>query len=62
MLDRKQYYLEKYSPSLNINRFASSIMGYKHTDEKLSSTRRGKSYKKSRKGNPRPLVNKLLLN
>lgn len=41
LLDREQYYLNKYSPSLNINKVAGSILGYKHTEKnklKFSST------------------------
>lgn len=45
LLDRKQYYLDKYLTSLNINKFARSISGYKHTREsilKLTFSRVGK--------------------
>lgn len=61
LLDREQYYLDKYSPSLNINKLAGSMMGYKHTEEnklKFSSTRIGKSYKKNARANQKPLVSK----
>ena len=61
LLDREQYYLNKCSPSLNINKIAGSILGYKHTEEnklKLSSTHIGKSYQKTLTGKPRPLVTK----
>jgi len=50
LLDREQYYLNKYSPSLNINKIAGSILGYKHTEVnklKFSSIHRGKSYQKT---------------
>ena len=33
LLDRKQYYLDKYSPLLNINRLSGSMLGYKHTEQ-----------------------------
>ena len=33
LLDREQYYLDKYSPSLNINRLAGSMLGYKHSEK-----------------------------
>jgi group I intron endonuclease len=37
LLDREQYYLDKYSPHPNINRLAGSMLGYKYTEEnKLS--------------------------
>ena len=35
LLDREQYYLDKFLPSLNINKFAGSILGYKHTKESI---------------------------
>ena len=61
LLDREQHYLDKYSPSLNINKIAGSILGYKHTKEnklKFSSTHIGKSYHKTLTGKSRPSVTK----
>ena len=61
LLDREQHYLDKLLPSLNINKIAGSILGYKHTEEnklKFSSTRIGKSYQKTLRGKPRPSVTK----
>jgi len=49
LLDREQYYLDKFLPSLNINKFARSMLGYKHTKEsiiKFSSFRTEKVYGK----------------
>ena len=31
--DREQYYLDTYSPSLNTNKVARSILGYRDTEE-----------------------------
>lgn len=45
--DREQYYLDKYSPSLNLNVLAGYMMEYKHTDKnklKFSVFHKGKSY------------------
>jgi group I intron endonuclease len=61
LLDREQYYLDKYLPSLNINRFAKSILDYKHTKEsriKFSSSRTGKVYGKRIISKSKPLVSK----
>lgn len=61
LLDREQYYLNKYSPSLNINKIAGSILGYKHTEEnklKFSSIHIGKSYQKTLTGKLRAKVTK----
>jgi group I intron endonuclease len=33
ILNREQYYLDKMNPSLNINKKAGSMLGYKHTEE-----------------------------
>ena len=33
LLDREQYYLDTYSPSLNTNKVARSILGYRDTEE-----------------------------
>jgi hypothetical protein len=49
LLDKEQFYLDKYQPTLNLNKVAGSVMGYKHTELnklKFSSIHRGKSYKK----------------
>ena len=65
LLDREQYYLDKYSPSLNTNKIAGSVLGYKHTEEnklKFSSNHIGKSYKRTLTGKPRPLVTKETIN
>jgi len=35
LLDRELYYLDKLIPSLNINKFARPILGYKHTKESI---------------------------
>jgi len=61
LLGREQYYLDKFTPSLNINKLASSILGYKHTREgilKFSSSRVGKYYGKRIVSKPRPRVSK----
>ena len=50
LLGREQVYLDKYKPSLNINKVAGSVMGYKHTELnklKFGSIHRGKSYSKT---------------
>ena len=50
LLGRKQVYLDKYKPFININRIAGSVMGYKHTELsklKFVSVHRGKSYSKT---------------
>jgi len=60
ILAKEQYYLDKYSPSLNINKTAGSLLGYKHTEAnklKFSLTHRGKSYKKT----PNPFISKRLV-
>jgi len=33
LLHRKQYYSDKFSPSLNIKKLVGSVMSYKHTSE-----------------------------
>lgn len=63
LLKREQYYLDKYSPTLNINKLAGSMMGYKHTQEnklRFSFIHIGKSYKRntSEASKPRPPVTK----
>lgn len=61
LLSREQFYLDKYSPSLNINKLAGSMLGYKHTEQsklKLSSIHIGKSYKKTPTKKPKLLVTK----
>ena len=47
LLKKEQYYLDKFQPSLNINKIAGSMLGFKHSDEnklKFSILRRGKSH------------------
>lgn len=59
-MEIEQYYLKKYSPSLNINKIAGSLLGYKHTKAnliKFSLLHRGKFYKRTSTINTdRPLV------
>ena len=46
LLNKEQYYLDKFLPTLNINKFAGSMLGFKHTEEaklKFSRDRRGKT-------------------
>ncbi len=65
LLDRQQYYLHKYLPSPNINKFARSMLGYKHTKKsiiKFSSSRTGKVYGNRIISKSKPLVKKLLIN
>ena len=48
-LEIEQWYLNKYYPSLNINKKAGSMAGYKHSDIiklKFGYMHRGKSYKR----------------
>lgn len=33
LLEREQYYLDTYSPSVNTNKVARSILGYRDTEE-----------------------------
>lgn len=33
ILNREQYYLDEINPTLNINKIAGSMLGYKHTEE-----------------------------
>jgi len=33
ILDREQYYLNIFNPTLNINKIAGSTLGFKHTEE-----------------------------
>jgi len=50
LLGKEQAYLDKYKPSLNINKVAGSVMGYKHTSLnklKFGYIHRGKSYRKT---------------
>ena len=50
LLGRKQVYLDKYKPNLNINKVVGSVMGYKHTESsklKFCYIHRGKSYSKT---------------
>lgn len=59
LLEKEQWYLDKYSPSLNINKKAGSMAGYKHSDIiklKFGDMHRGKSYKKLYKTNIKCLV------
>nr|YP_009469556.1 hypothetical protein [Pseudocercospora mori]AVE15066.1 hypothetical protein [Pseudocercospora mori] len=61
LLDREQYYLDKLIPSLNINKSATSILGYKHTREsiiKFSSSRVVRYYGKRVISKPRVKVSK----
>lgn len=54
LLAREQVYLDKYKPSVKINKIAGSVMGYKHTESnklKFGSLYRGKSYSKTLKPN-----------
>lgn len=49
LLDKEQNYFNKYQPTLNINKIAGSVMGYKHTiinRLNFGSIHRGKSYNK----------------
>ena len=55
----EQRYLDKYSPSLNINKKAGSNAGYKHSDIiklKFGDMHRGKSCKRLYKTNIKCLV------
>lgn len=49
-MEKEQWYLDKYSPSLNINKKAGSMAGYKHSDipkfGDMHSMHRYKSYKR----------------
>lgn len=59
LLEIEQWYLNKYSPSLNINKKAGSMAGYKHSDIiklKFGDIHRGKSYKRLYKTNIKRLV------
>lgn len=65
LLDKEQYYLDKYSPSLNINKIAGSMLGYRHTEEtklKFSSIHIGKSDIRTLTGKPRPITTKETIN
>jgi group I intron endonuclease len=51
ILEREQFYFDKLSPSLNINKIAGSMLGYKHSQEMrkiMSIERKGKSIKRSK--------------
>ena len=59
LLEIEQWYFNKYSPSLNINKKAGSMAGYKHSDIiklKFGDIHRGKSYKRLYKTNINRLV------
>lgn len=59
-MEKEQWYLDKYCPSLNINKKAGSMAGYKHSDIlklMFSDMHRGKSYRRSYKTNIKRLVN-----
>lgn len=50
LLGKEQVYLDKYKPTLNINKVAGSVMTYKHTvlnKLKFGSIHRGKPYIKT---------------
>lgn len=59
LMEKEQWYLDKYSPSLNINKKAGSMAGYKHSDIiklKFGDMHRAKSYKRLYKTNIKCLV------
>lgn len=59
LIEKEQKYLDEYSPSLNINKKAGSMSGYKHSDTiklKFGEIHRGKFYKRLYKTKKKPLV------
>ena len=39
ILEREQHYLDLFSPPLNVNKTAGSMLGYRHSEENLLKMR-----------------------